>query len=224
MSYDHYCLMEDGSRRPEYYPNIEVVRELSEKAGLPFWQIILSTALLEYREPSEADFRWQVWTSLAFGAKGISYFTYWTPTIENFRTGIVDGFGEPTHQYPIVRRINRELANIAPRLLELKSLGVARGQGAHGYTSKYLQGMLQQPLVIGEFEGPEGPALVVVNDDVTTSTHMNVTLQPGFSGARMVDRITGEPGPMLKTEKKGDSLSVWLWLAPGDGALVMLNR
>ena len=32
-----------------------------------------------YRDPSEAELAWQVHHALAYGARGISYFTYWTP-------------------------------------------------------------------------------------------------------------------------------------------------
>eukprot|EP01050_Picozoa_sp_SAG11_P011400 SAG11_NODE_1206_length_5528_cov_20.313502_6_plen_49_part_00 len=36
---------------------------------------------------SEAELRWQIYTSLAIGARGVLYFCYWTPNGHDFLRG-----------------------------------------------------------------------------------------------------------------------------------------
>jgi hypothetical protein len=75
LSYDNYSLMQDGSLRNQYFPNLETMRAASLRSGLPFWNIVLSNAHFEYAEPTLAGLRFQIYTTLAYGARGISYFT-----------------------------------------------------------------------------------------------------------------------------------------------------
>jgi len=79
LSYDHYALFEGGAMRGEYFANLESVRRAALKHKLPFWQIVLSLGCLNFREPSMTDMRFQVFTSLAYGAHGLAYFKYFTP-------------------------------------------------------------------------------------------------------------------------------------------------
>ena len=85
VSYDHYALMEGGTLRDSYFNNLEVIRAASQRHELPFWNIVLSNAHFTYAEPSPAGFRFQLYTTLAYGAKGICYFTYFTPEVGNYR-------------------------------------------------------------------------------------------------------------------------------------------
>ena len=79
LSYDHYAFFEGGGMRGEYFANLESIRRAAVKHKLPFWQIVLSVGCLNYREPSMTDMRFQVYTSLAYGARGLAYFKYFTP-------------------------------------------------------------------------------------------------------------------------------------------------
>jgi hypothetical protein len=81
ISYDHYALMDDGSLRDGYFQNLEALRNAGQRHTLPFWNIVLSNSHFNYAEPTEAGFRFQLYTTLAYGGKGISYFTYFAPTI-----------------------------------------------------------------------------------------------------------------------------------------------
>jgi len=227
VSYDHYALMEGEPDRPEYFPNLETVRRLSLEAGLDFWQIILSTALHVYRNPTEADLRWQVWTTLAYGAKGISYFTYWTPDAENFRNGIIDPFGERTEHYAQVRLINREIRQLGPTLRGLTSVGVVHGSGASGRDARprHVVTPITQPLVVGEFDGPDGQAaIILVNAELCASIHARLTVKPQFRHMRVVSRVTGNAGGQTPLSQTAEGPVVAAWLAPGDGTLVLLQE
>src|SRR5262249_49725941 len=76
LSWDHYALKRDGLRST-YFANLELVRNKCLKANVPYAQTILSVPHFTYRDPNEADMRWQVYTSLCYGCKGILYYLYW---------------------------------------------------------------------------------------------------------------------------------------------------
>ncbi len=126
VSWDHYALYGSGER-PDYFENLEIVSRLCREAGIPFVQIILSMPHFAYRDPNEADLRWQVYTTLAYGAKGIIYFTYVTPAEEGgwCWNAIIDAKGRRTAKYEYVRRLNRKLNVLAPLLVKLEGVRVA---------------------------------------------------------------------------------------------------
>ena len=64
--------------------------------ALPFWNIVLSNAHFNYAEPTPAGFRFQAYTTLAYGARGISYFTYFAPPAGDYRLAAIDQFGNKT--------------------------------------------------------------------------------------------------------------------------------
>jgi len=95
LSYDNYSLV-GGEMLDYFYTNLDMVRRLSLETKTPFWNCILANAHFNYMEPSDATFNLQVYASLAYGARGIQYFTYVSPAIGNFRLAAVDQFGNRT--------------------------------------------------------------------------------------------------------------------------------
>ncbi|NOX56722.1 MAG: hypothetical protein GXP27_20200, partial [Planctomycetes bacterium] len=173
LSYDHYCLLKNGSDRPDYFENLELIREYALRSGVPPWNIILVTPHLGYRDPTAAEMRWQVYTSLAYGMKGILYFTYWThPSLaKQGRMAIVDPQGKPTKRYPVVKQLNAEMKTLGKLLLKLKSTGVyhtgsiPRG-GRRQLGDLPLQLPENQPLLIGFFKDARGENYaMIVNRD-----------------------------------------------------------
>jgi len=85
LSFDHYPIVVDptGNRvvRGEWYDNLEVFSDEARKAGKPFWAFALTVAHGSYPVPTPGEIRLQVYSNLAYGAQGIQYFTYWTPSI-----------------------------------------------------------------------------------------------------------------------------------------------
>ncbi len=184
LCYDHYALMEGGGLREGYFANLEAVRNAGVKHDLPFWNIVLTNACLDFRKPSAADLRFQVYTTLAYGGKGIGYFTYFTPAVGNFRDGPIDQFGHETPTWGDLRSVNLQVAKLGPTLLALKSDGVyhfgdvPEGATAPGDTS--LVKAIDGPMLVGDFTHPDGSRYVlIVNKDVTKS----FVCQPQFREA-----------------------------------------
>ena len=222
LSYDHYALFDDGSVRPEYFANLETIRRQALAAQVPFWQIILLTPHFRYRDPDEADLRWQAYTTLAYGGRGLSYFTYWTPDHANFRNAIIDPFGERTPHYAMVRRLNRELHALGPTLLSLSSRRVLHLPGDAGNLHGVVRGADGGSFVMGEFAGPDGTDyLLIVNNDRAHAAQARVEMATAAE-VREVNRVTGALSP-LREEGEPDGRSVRVWLAPGDGRLFRLG-
>ncbi len=114
---------------PLYFSNLEIVRRKGLELGIPYWLFIQSWDRGGDGKPSESDLRFQLFALLAYGFKGISYFTY-----EPLRgTGLTDGESQPTELYYHAARANREVGNLGQTLRFLVSSGVGFVAGRHGH-------------------------------------------------------------------------------------------
>ncbi len=219
LSYDHYALMEDGSLRDGYFQNLETVRAAALRHKVPFWNIVLANAHYSYAEPTEAGLRFQAYTTLAYGARGISYFTYFTPSGENYRLAPIDPFGDKTATWHFLRRVNLQIHRLAPTYIRLRSVHVfhhpevPRGC-APVTTSRFLDQVAGGNLLVGEFEDPEGrPWVLIVNKSLTRSTPYSVKFK---SPGRLV-----QASAFTGTVNAGSETN---WLAPGQGMLLGLQK
>eukprot|EP01043_Picozoa_sp_COSAG02_P066028 COSAG02_NODE_10143_length_2011_cov_14.027014_1_plen_519_part_00 len=87
ISFDHYPFFERAWTKGKnttgspagYRANLGVVRAASKRANVPFWNFFNVLPFGEHSDPTDAQLSWQVFTSLAYGAKGVIYFCYWSP-------------------------------------------------------------------------------------------------------------------------------------------------
>lgn len=170
--------------RPGFFENIEIVRELSEKHGLPFMVIVLLIEHGPYRNLTEAELRFEAFQSLAYGADMLSFFTYWT-VIEpgswwNWRNGCIscDGKEKLQHYYD-VQKVNRDVHAYA-KYLDGRKLDSVTHYGKIADNVKYFTGKISAPdsaqLTIGEFEGGY---IVLANKDITNSVTFSLELAKG---------------------------------------------
>ena len=122
ISYDHYHFTTANGDNDQYFLNLALIREAALNAGLPFLNIVQACSWDPYmRVPNGSEVRFLVYTSLAYGAMGISYYVYYAG---GHVGGIAYADGTPTPLHHALRRINREFAAIAGELQPLTSLGV----------------------------------------------------------------------------------------------------
>ena len=122
--------------------------------------------LAKRRRPNEAEVRWQVNTGLAYGAKGIQYFTYWTPDLPpndpvRFGEALVSVNGRRTQLYDYAQRINRYLRVVGKVLLPLTSESVAHAgekslpRGAAAFKGdRYVKSAAGSPVILSRFRKP----------------------------------------------------------------------
>ncbi|OHE76058.1 MAG: hypothetical protein A2107_05930 [Verrucomicrobia bacterium GWF2_62_7] len=120
ISYDHYHFSVKGDN-DQYFLNLAMIRQAALDAGLPFLNIVQASSWTpSMRVPNGDELRWLVYTSLAYGAQGISYFVYCHPKIEG---AMAKADGTPTPLYHAAKPLNREFVAIASQLQPLRSLG-----------------------------------------------------------------------------------------------------
>ncbi len=189
ISYDHYPLLTNGDITDDYYYNLDIIRAKSRFRKIPFWTFIQTLSIAgtpgvpDKREPSEADIRWQVWSSLAFGAKGIQYFCYWSPGsgTEQFGEALIGPDGEKTVRYGYVQKINNDINDIGKILLDCHAEGVIQTSTKHYkmYERLYDFGEIQEVTgddnIVGCFENEEREKKVLITT-LTPDQDANVIL------------------------------------------------
>lgn len=128
LSYDHYQFRR-GSDAPDYFLNLALVRKRALDSGLPFLNIVQASSWVpgsaaspsSPRVPGPDEMRFLVYTTLAYGAQGISYYVYHYPKHDG---GMIDPDGRPSPRYLALKTLNREFAAIARELQPLRSLAV----------------------------------------------------------------------------------------------------
>lgn len=224
LSYDNYSLF-NGEMLSRFYTNLGVIREFSQKAGIPFWNVILSNSHFSYMEPSDATLRLQAYSTIAYGGRGIEYFTYFSPKVGNFRLAPVDQFGHRTATWYMLRRLDSEIRELVPWLIKLHSTGVFHSvplpEGAKSLTESRLvkrvfANTFQDPPVapeylIGEFRDDQGrDFLMIVNKSLKLSMRYEILLKDENRRLALVSPYTGQLVSFAGEMN---------WLAPGAGAL-----
>ncbi len=220
LSYDFYALMDNGTVRSGYFQNLESMRKASLKHNLPFWNTVLSCAHFHYAEPTPAGFRFQAYTTMAYGGRGLSYFTYFGRERGNYRLFPVDQFGHKTPTWDMLRDVNMQVQHLGSVYATLKSVNVFHypdvPAGCSGIsTSKFLTSLTGDHLLVGEFEGAGAqPYVLVVNKDL----HESTTFSVAFKQKGQVQKVSAYSGGFNGFGGEDG------WLAPGQGALLCLKR
>jgi hypothetical protein len=224
LCYDHYTFLKDGRDRHDFFENLEIAREASQEVETPCWIVILAGWREHFRIPTEGEMRWQVYSSLAYGMKGIFYFTYW-PVSDDY-VAIVDHNGRPGPLYAIVKQLNSEILQLGKTLLHLRSTAVYHTGGTipQGCSRLPVDSLLnvpqELPLMVGFFNGPDDSryAMVVNRDNqrpVATQVHISEQIRSIW---RMpTSRDNSRP---VRVDVEGAAID----LAPGGGVLLRLDR
>ena len=214
VSYDHYHFHTKYDR-PGFFSNLQTVRRESLAARLPFWQIVLLTNHFDYRLPTEAEKRFEVMQTLAFGGKGVMYFTYWKP-FKDWGTAIIDMDGKRTHQYDEVKRINHDVQAIGKHLLQARSTAVFEyGQpGDLTNTGKDVVTFDGPRITAGLFEAGATRYAMFANRDYRNEAATTVRIETRGKPVKWLEKKSGEWRDVALTDGK-----VPLKLAPGDGEL-----
>ena len=130
LSYDYYGLANlnsttDYNVKNSYFQNLDMVREKSLALDKPFWVITQAGRVgSNTREPNEKEQRWSVWSTIAGGSKGISYFCYWDPALGgDYDSAMINRDGTKRDIYDWIKKINADINTIGKKLLLCHSDG-----------------------------------------------------------------------------------------------------
>lgn len=219
ICYDHYALMDDGSIRDGYFQNLETVRASAIRNSLPFWNIIQSAAFWNYAEPSAPGLSFLVYTTLAYGGRGISYYPFLAADVGNYRLAPVDQWGRHTVTWQLIHDINWQVHRLVPTYNKLRNVNVFHvGDVPKGCrestTSIFLSSISGGKFCVGEFQDQANtPYVLVVHKDLQRSVQFSI--QPK------------KPANILRVSPFTGDLGSWSgennWIGPGQGMLLKLE-
>ena len=224
LCYDHYPFLLSGCDRPDFFLNLELARSAALRHGKPLWTIVLSSWWQHFRTPSAGEMRWQVYGALAYGVKGLGYFTYW-PARDDY-TAVVDYQGNATTLYNVIRDLNSEVLAMGPTLLQLESTAVYHTGATIPDGCKRLpadaviQLPAEKPLVAGFFkDASRVQYTMIVNRNYHKSVSVVADLSPQIDAISMVNKQRGQLDPV---EMNGRRAS--FELPAGGGVLLRLAK
>jgi hypothetical protein len=198
LSYDYYALL-NGRDRSTFISSLALMREVALERDVPFMLIVQAMPHGPYRDPTEAELAWQAFHALAYGARGLSYFAYWTPVnveyqdVMKFRHGLIED-GKPTRHYDEATRLNREVRMMAAQLERFRSIAVgdSRGVVAPALPLGPIQAIEGGLITAGLFADADGNRIVLlVNRDYRNAVEARLRLGPGESPPQRFDAETG---------------------------------
>ena len=229
ISYDHYHFLKpDKDGKPvdggQYFLNLALIRMAALEAGKPFLNIIQANTIEKsWRLPNAEELRFLVFTTMAYGGRGISYFTYWGPT--NYGGLYQDGKSSPL--LAPVAKLNHEIAKFGPALMDLESTGVYHtGSLPYGTQAVPAESPVQiikrGDFVLGLF-GKAGiaNAFMVVNRDYAKKSEATLKFASRGIILEELDRRTGQ---WSKGVRPGRDSTLQVKLDPGDGRLFRMTR
>ncbi|MDD2493590.1 MAG: beta-galactosidase [Tissierellia bacterium] len=219
ISFDFYPIVTNRSQvQYGWYNNLEMIREESEYHNKPFWAFALTTSHGEYPIPTLEHLRLQVYMNLAYGAKGIQYYTYWTTTSPNFVyvSGPIEKDGSKTKVYDLVKQVNEEINTLSYIFLSSKVTDIAHyGSSIPDGTRRlnglpnYIESMKIEGncAVFSEMKNKDNTFFMIQNNDLhnpigvtlKTDTYTNIVLKNGkiIPASLLKDEIRIDSGDVL---------------------------
>lgn len=214
LGYDQYSQCLNDAHNQEvginsYFLVLDKYNELTKKYGIPFYATLLSCGHWSYRVPTEDDIRWQIYTALAHGARGILWFHLYQYDAGNSYVGL-PLCGPDRLRTPLFDIISRQqyIFNCYYREIFDKLEMTAVYHTGHIYDPKKrfcaddvlldVNGKFSYPTIITYYQetGTKQRWMSVVNAHQRLSNMITLTFRDG------------------KVEK--------LWLAPGEMKLIQL--
>jgi hypothetical protein len=215
-----------------YFENMEIIHRQSLKHNIPWMTTVLLTQHAHYRELTEGELRYEVFTALAYGATRMSYYTYWTYHTVNFlyTNGMIERDGSRTRYYYIVQNINRELKTVGPYIKKSRSSGVYHiGQETDNVVywpengAEFIKSIYASRLIAGFFDDQ---TVLLVNKDYRNHQRISFRLSDQYQASQgnesillRLDKVTGKWLRCYAYQGQ-----YFLDLQPGDGELLRVER
>jgi hypothetical protein len=227
ISYDNYRVqssgdMKDAKLAASFYHNLLAVRAAAMKSGLPFWVINSGNQIRKFTPPpSPANLQFQAYTSLAAGARGLTWYKYYA---SNYGYPPIDKAGNRTATWSYLKMVNEQVKTLGPTLLKLRSTGVyftdpTPVDGVPKLPGKIVQGVeCKTPVMVGEFAGAgDGEQwVIIVNLSLADSVKPKIAFTDSASAhPQMMSPADGSMSPI-----EADNST---WLTAGQGALIRVR-
>lgn len=222
LCFDYFAgFAPDHDTRGEFTANLETMHATAAANGIPFWNFIRAMAYDQDAAPTEAQLKWQLWTSVAYGSHGIIYFAYWPPPDDAHAKGdgILDTKANPAVLYDTVKALNARLLPLAGALMPLTSNGVRSGTDLSGVALSealvHVDSANSGSFSAGSFSSAPGArAVLLVNNDLEAERLVTLTID---SGVQELDPASGNP--IAIEDGDANTPGIQARFAPGDARL-----
>ena len=225
LSYDRYIFFKDHDGG-SYFSNLSTIRKWALRYDIPFCNIIQAIGTdccnLNWRTPTEAEHRWLVYSSLAYGAKGIIWF-HWDGSWG------VTGSPERDQIAASIKKLNTEIKSIGPEMLKLKSIRVYHTRGTGPSVLPADDPLIRSvspeaDLVLGIFKNKKNQDyLLVMNKDYTRESTTTLTLRVSVDSLRVFD-VFENGWKTLPHENTTEGARFEVTLRAGGGKLIALGK
>lgn len=237
LSFDHYGIVRDSGLqklRPAYYSNLELIARSAREHKIPFWAFALTTPHGPHEIPTEAELKFQVFSCLAYGARGIQYFTYWTPLNPDgsfiFHDGPILEDGTRTPLLDVIKKVNGEIRALTPELVKLEAVGVQHFKSDDPDVEKFTPGKTiraingEDAVLVGFFVDKAGTDWAFfVNRSFEAGGEVKVATAPDVLG---VEEVSKKDGSLVRvaSEALPDRRVFTVALEAGEGRLFKLKK
>jgi len=229
--YDYYPFLADGSDRTGFFTNLGTIRRVSLESSRPFWFFAQLTELPGLRRASESEKRWQALQALAYGARGLMFFTYWSGIGPGFpEPGVIDPrTGQPTGHYAEVRRVNEQVRAFGEQLASARSTGVFHnGPLAPGTATRPSRAPVyfpsRAPITTGLFTSERYRYALLANRDYRAKVSTRVVLSFGARRPERFDIAHRRWVAVRPIRARAHSVTIRLDLGRAAGALLRTRR
>jgi hypothetical protein len=218
ISFDHYPFI-NGYDRPDFFQNLRDVRNAAITSKRPFWNIQQCVKHFDYRALTEPEFRFQAMQTLAFGGRGILWYTYWYPGEPNpaVQHAMIKYDGTPDEPYAWIKGVNADARAIGDALSGCASWAVIESSPAGFPVPKdcpiHVDALL---LTTGVFQSKNGQWLALVtNRDYRKPVEAGLRVDPTTAVVERFDPTAKTWSPIAT-----DKPRILLDLPAGGGVLL----
>ncbi len=243
FSYDCYAQLnpeEEGAER--YFLSLRVFEKAARAAGIPLWTTILSVGHFRYRVPTEDDLRWQFYTAVASGCRGIHWFTFYGDNYRNYRGSPINQYREKTIHYDWMSLLHRnfldEYGDLMMSLTLKDCYHVVRAYGGYPLFPEN-----RHPLIRRVFSNHRVPGIVSFFEDETDREYVALVNNSPFESDLFVMALDPGVWHIFNVRKNGhdekdmksfhhdafyrageDEVQAGVWLAPGQMEIFRLEE
>ncbi|GGD83313.1 carbohydrate binding domain-containing protein [Paenibacillus nasutitermitis] len=231
LTLDRYPFPVSGGINGGFYQEMENLRSVGLSYNLKTAVYLQSVGIPgNLRRPNANELRWNVYNDLAYGVKGLYWFTWFQPVLtpgnEVFTTAIFDANGNKTDLYEPAKALGSEIKKLGPTLMGLTSRDVyVKGSRPVGTTTVpanyFWQPAAATDQLISHFANADGRSYVmVVNRDYANSQTLSFTLPSKPSAVTEVSKTTGSE---VGTNYNNATGAISASFLPGEGKLYAIS-
>ncbi|MBQ9780962.1 MAG: discoidin domain-containing protein [Clostridia bacterium] len=228
IMFDHYpFLLQPGAMaRDTFMANMRTVHDAGLDNGVKTGLYIQTVRQdVAFRRPTDSEIRYEMYLSLAFGFKQLSFFTWFTPVnrSEPFSDGIISADGKPNAHYETIKTINHEILALGPTLVKCDALEIYLNGETWGQPSIpedfFVQPADRKNYTVSFLRHQETGRnyLMVVNNNFSQKQTVKLTFDKAIASLSEVSRADGSLKALTM-----DGQNLTLELAAGDGMLIAL--